>query len=93
MLRGARQRRADRADAQEPELLAAQRPRRRRIPAAFLLRRVLLEHTPLVHEQVPEHVLGHHPAEHAAGVGEHVIAPERRVEQRLDAGPCGLHPA
>jgi hypothetical protein len=57
MLRRLRKRSADRSDTEQSDLLTVHRSRRRRIPAAFLLRRVFLEHPPLVREQVAEHVL------------------------------------
>jgi len=86
------QRRANRSDAEQADLFPAQRAGRLRIPAAGLLRRVLLEHQALVREHVAEHVLGHQRAEDAARVGQDVIAAQRWIEQRFHAGPRGLHP-
>ena len=93
VLRRARDCRADGADAKKPELPAPQRPGRRRIPAPGGLRCVLLEDPALVREEVREHVLGHQPAEDAARIGQDVVAAQRRIEQRLDAGPRRLRPA
>ena len=93
VLRRPRQFRANRSDAEQPDLLAAERARRRRIPAAGLLRLVFVEHPAFVRDQIAEHVLDHERAEHATRVGEDVIAADRWGEQRLDAGPRGLHPA
>ena len=78
--------------AEQADLLSAQRARRCRIPLARLLRRVLLEHPPLARDHVAEHVLGHLRPEHAARVGQDVVAPKRGIEQRLDTGPRRLHP-
>ena len=92
MLRRARDRGADRADAEQADLFPAQRPGRRLVPPAFALRSILVEEAPLVREQIREDVLGHQPAEDAARVRQRVVAAQRRIEQRLDAGPRRLNP-
>jgi hypothetical protein len=93
VFRRARDRRADRPDAEQPNLLAAQRPRPRRVPPACRLRRVLLEEPAFVREEVGEDVFGHQPAEDAAGIGQDVVAAQCRIEQRFDARPRRLRPA
>jgi hypothetical protein len=91
--RGARQRGANRAHAEQADLLAAQRAGMRRIPGARRLRRPLLEDLPLARQQVAEDVFGHERSEHATGIGQQIVAAERWIEQRFDAGPRRLHPA
>ena len=44
-------------------------------------------------QHVREDVFRHERAEDAARVGERVVAAQRGVEQRLDAGPRRLQPA
>src|SRR5205823_11974966 len=52
VLRRPRQRRADRADAEQADRFPAKSSGRRWIPPALLLRRVLVENQPLVREEI-----------------------------------------
>ena len=93
MFRRARERGANRSDAEQPDQFSTERAGVRRVPPAVTLRRIFLEETALVRQEVREHVFGHQPPEHAARIGQDVIPAQRGIEERLDPGPGRLRPA